>query len=146
MLRLASSIKYLVSHDYDYKKRGQVMLKDLSLAQSGNAIIGCRILGLLGSRTTCIAFISGLPKLLSKQSRIHDGKCPRPSRKEKLDAYSPLSAMPANPEKGQIAITNSEAPRRASVPSRWLFNIHGCHLKRLRSVMTAGKGTSVVNR
>lgn len=114
-----------------YKKRGQVMLKDLSLARSGNAIIGCRILGLLGSRTTCIAFvlakilvrskldvtlnwgsgqISGLPKLLSKQSRIHDGKCPRPSRKEKFNAHSPLSAMPANPEKRQIAITNTEAP------------------------------------
>ncbi|KAK3492627.1 uncharacterized protein B0T23DRAFT_316026 [Neurospora hispaniola] len=146
MLRLASSIKYLVSHDYDYKKRGKVMLKDLSLAQSGNAIIGCRILGLVGSRTTCIAFVPDFWSYCPSKSRIHDGKCPRPSRKEKLNAHSPLSAMPANPEKGQIAITNSEAPRRASVPSRWLFSIHKCHLKRLRSVMTAGKGTSVVNK
>ncbi|EAA31246.1 hypothetical protein GE21DRAFT_9006 [Neurospora crassa] len=133
MLKLASSTKYFISHDYDHKKRGQVMLKDLSLAQSGNVIIGCCILGLLGSRTT--VQISGLPRLLSKHSRIHDGKCPRPSREGKLNAHSLLSASPANPEKGQNAITNSEAP---------LFNIHECHLKRLRSVMTAGKGTSVV--
>ncbi|KAL0469715.1 hypothetical protein QR685DRAFT_572681 [Neurospora intermedia] len=154
MLKLASPIKYIVSHDCDHKKRGQVMLKDLSLAEFGNAIIGCCILGLLGSRTACIASvlakilvrskldvtldwgsvqISGLPRLLSKHSRIHDGKCPRPSRKEKLNAHSPLYAMPANPEKGQTAIMNSEARRRASVPSRWLFNIHECHLERLRS-------------